>query len=121
MNPRNIGAVALLAPAMLAVSGAPHALAALPQGDPGAYTLDDDGSKILAANITSAKTYRVHNNGPDDSINVIVRDEDNVIIDEIELQANNSLDIGVPADGDLLVKDPTDSDSDGAAGTYEVI
>jgi hypothetical protein len=107
--------LALSAPVFAQAPSAPQ-----PAG-PAPFQLADDGMKTLVDGPGAAKDYRVTNNGPDGSIEVLVVDKDNHILRSATLEVGESTDLGVPADGKLIVHDPKDGDSNGASGTYEVV
>jgi hypothetical protein len=103
---------------MLASPG--HTQAPPPIGPPiGQWSVADDGETTLASNITQATTYRVENKGPDNSVTVVVRNADNVEVDHVSLAHGDTVDVGVPAGGDLMIRDMTDSNAFGATGTYK--
>lgn len=100
------------------------------QGPPpqqhGSWTVGDGGTTTLASNISQAKTYRVKNNGPDPKVTVHVYNEENELVDSVEVGHGNSVDVGVPAGGDLKVEDTDSTDHNpdntlGAAGTYTTV
>ena len=97
------------------------AIATPPPPDPGNWVVDDEGSQNLATNITVAKDYRVKNLGPDAWVAVQVYNSDDELIETVSISNGTSTDVGVPAGGDLKVVDPSDTNSDGAHGTYKIV
>lgn len=93
---------------------------------PGTWSVDDGGNRYLAKNISSAATYRVTNNGPDEKVTVRAYNASGGLVTTLEIEKGTSGDLGVPAGGKLLlqdtdVSDPNPSNTDGAAGTYETV
>ena len=89
------------------------------EGSEGSGECPDDGHTHLAVNITSAKTYRVSSDGPDNHLIVKVYDAEDRLTAVVDLYPETSVDVGVPQGGDLLIEDPDDVGTAGAAGSYE--
>lgn len=127
MNKPLLAVCIVLASALAFWSGAAMAQSQSPPPQVnGQWTVSDGGTTTLASNISQAKTYRVKNNGPDPKVTVHVYNEENELVDSVEVGNGNTVDVGVPAGGDLKVEDTDSTDQDpdntlGASGTYTTV
>jgi hypothetical protein len=122
-------ALVLLSLSMVGGLSAQAPAAPQPSG-PGSWHCADNGDQPIAQGVSTAKTYRVTNNGPDTSITVYVKDETGKVIKTSVLVKDDSVDMGVPAGGSIWVGDGDggddpmkrgDADSLDATGTYEIV
>lgn len=125
----NLPAAILLSLSMVGSLMAQAPAAPQPAG-PGSWHCADNGDQPIAQGVSTAKTYRVTNNGPDTSITVYVKDETGKVIKTSVLVQEDSVDMGVPAGGSIWVGDGDggadpmkrgDTDSLDATGTYEIV
>lgn len=87
------------------------------QGISGGWHVDDDSIANVPIGPT-ARNYRlaITSNG-DTEVKVIVTDQHGYVVFSDLLTGSNTMDVGVPAGGELHIEDPHDSNSAGVSGS----
>jgi hypothetical protein len=97
------------------------------------WSVGDDGQKAVASDVGTTSTYRVHNNGPDGNVTLVVKKADGTIVKWFNLAHGDDQDVGLAAGQSLWIDDrdysgsqtaPTissDSNTFGATGTYTTV